>query len=254
MAFPSEMRKLALNLLDSYDARMAEVSGIRTSARQELADFRAAHQDMAHEQKQRLDEQRARLASDTTAFRTDVSAAHQAMAHAQERRLDEQRTRLASDTAAFRTDVSAAHQAMAAEQQQRLSDQQVQVAADVATMRHGFQTEQSALRAEQAEAHQVWSNFNTLKKQSRSKRYVTEKPVAEPPPAAVPAKGKITAEDLKVIRGIGSSMEKRLNQAGIFTFIQLAASTPEKLRQVLGNAARLAKVESWIAQARDLTI
>ena len=221
MAFPSEMRKLALNLLDSYDARMAEVSGIRTSARQELADFRAAHQ---------------------------------AVAHAQERRLDEQRARLASDTAAFRTDVSAAHQAMAAEQQQRLSDQQVQMAADVATMRHGFQTEQSASRAEQAEAHQVWSNFNTLKKQSRSKRYVTEKPVAEPPPAAVPAKGKITAEDLKVIRGIGSSMEKRLNQAGIFTFAQLAASTPEKLRQVLGNTARLAKVESWIAQARDLTI
>ncbi len=143
---------------------------------------------------------------------------------------------------------------MAAEQQQRLSDQQVQMAADVASMRHSFQAEQKALRADQDEAHQAWNNFKVLKEQSRSKRHMAAKPVATPPPAAVPAKGKITAEDLKVIRGIGSSMEKRLNQAGIFTFIQLAASTPEKLRQVLGNAARLAKVESWITQARDLTI
>jgi predicted flap endonuclease-1-like 5' DNA nuclease len=66
------------------------------------------------------------------------------------------------------------------------------------------------------------------------------------------AKKEGLPEDLAAIRGIGSGMQRRLNQAGIYTYAQLAGSTPEELRQLLGEATRLAKVEEWIEQAREL--
>jgi len=47
-------------------------------------------------------------------------------------------------------------------------------------------------------------------------------------------------------------MQRHLNEAGIYTYAQLAASTPEKLQRALGDVGRLAKVETWIDQARDL--
>jgi chromosome segregation ATPase len=58
-------------------------------------------------------------------------------------------------------------------------------------------------------------------------------------------------DDLTTIRGIGKNIEQRLNQAGIFTFIQIALSTPAELRKALGGA-RVANLEDWIDQARKL--
>jgi predicted flap endonuclease-1-like 5' DNA nuclease len=63
---------------------------------------------------------------------------------------------------------------------------------------------------------------------------------------------EVVRDDLKAISGIGFAMERRLNEARIYTYVQLARSTPEELRQILGEAGRLAKVEEWIAQARRL--
>ncbi len=63
---------------------------------------------------------------------------------------------------------------------------------------------------------------------------------------------EVAPNDLMAIRGIGPGMLRRLNEAGIFTYAQLARSTPEELRQALGEAARLARVEEWIERAREL--
>jgi len=49
-------------------------------------------------------------------------------------------------------------------------------------------------------------------------------------------------------------MQQRLNEAGIYTYTRLATSTPDELRQNLGAVARLAKVEEWIEQARELAL
>lgn len=48
---------------------------------------------------------------------------------------------------------------------------------------------------------------------------------------------RYTAEpdDLKVIVGVGPEIEKRLNQAGVCTFAQLAALTPADLARILGD-------------------
>ena len=64
---------------------------------------------------------------------------------------------------------------------------------------------------------------------------------------------KVTPDDLKVIKGIGTVIERKLNEAGIYTFEQLGNLTAADLRRILGNAIeRLANEESLLQQARDL--
>jgi predicted flap endonuclease-1-like 5' DNA nuclease len=77
-----------------------------------------------------------------------------------------------------------------------------------------------------------------------------------PAPAAKEAPTETREEqppdDLTVIRGIGVAIQDRLNAAGIRSYDQLARATPEELRSILGRLARAAKLEEWIAQAREL--
>ncbi len=70
----------------------------------------------------------------------------------------------------------------------------------------------------------------------------TDKPVAE----------ESGPDDLTAIRGIGIASQNRLYAAGIKTYAQLAAATPEGLRNILGKTGQGAKVGDWIVQARDL--
>jgi predicted flap endonuclease-1-like 5' DNA nuclease len=60
-------------------------------------------------------------------------------------------------------------------------------------------------------------------------------------------------DDLKVIKGIGPAIEKKLNNAGIHTFEALARLTAEELENILGNTRRLVKEGDLIAQAKELT-
>ena len=66
------------------------------------------------------------------------------------------------------------------------------------------------------------------------------------------APGENKADDLTVIRGIGIVTQNQLYKAGIKTYGALASAWPEELREVLGDVARGAKIERWIAQAREL--
>ncbi len=60
-------------------------------------------------------------------------------------------------------------------------------------------------------------------------------------------------DDLTAIRGIGITMQNRLNRAGITTYAQLAEANPEHMREVLGGKlSRGAKFEAWISQALEL--
>lgn len=71
-------------------------------------------------------------------------------------------------------------------------------------------------------------------------------------PASVRAV-RSTPDDLKVIKGIGVVIERKLNDAGISTFEQLGNLTPAQLRRILGSSIeRLANEESLLQQARDL--
>jgi predicted flap endonuclease-1-like 5' DNA nuclease len=60
-------------------------------------------------------------------------------------------------------------------------------------------------------------------------------------------------DNLKIIKGIGPAIEKKLNDAGIHTFDALAKLTVEELENILGNTKRLVQNEgNLIAQAEEL--
>ena len=71
---------------------------------------------------------------------------------------------------------------------------------------------------------------------------------SEPVPAP-----RAAPDDLKIIKGIGPVIERKLNEAGIYTFEQLGNLTSADLRRILGNSIeRLADEEDLLQQARDL--
>jgi predicted flap endonuclease-1-like 5' DNA nuclease len=70
---------------------------------------------------------------------------------------------------------------------------------------------------------------------------------------AEPAQTETRKDNLKVIKGIGPAIEKKLNNAGIHTFDALAQLTVGELENILGNTKRLVQDEgNLIAQAKKL--
>jgi predicted flap endonuclease-1-like 5' DNA nuclease len=60
-------------------------------------------------------------------------------------------------------------------------------------------------------------------------------------------------DDLKQIKGIGPATEKKLNEAGIHTFADLAGLTAQELRNLLGNSKLVAQnADRLIRQAQEL--
>lgn len=61
------------------------------------------------------------------------------------------------------------------------------------------------------------------------------------------------ADDLEAIHGIGKVIAQRLNAAGIYTFAELAAQTPQQLRTIIGTgrSAAMMNPEAWIAEAQQ---
>jgi predicted flap endonuclease-1-like 5' DNA nuclease len=56
-------------------------------------------------------------------------------------------------------------------------------------------------------------------------------------------------DTLTDIRGLSIAAEDRLRRAGITSCNQLAKSSPQEVREVLGYLAPGSNVEHWIAQA-----
>lgn len=68
----------------------------------------------------------------------------------------------------------------------------------------------------------------------------------QPPATSAPA------DDLKVISGIGPVYERRLHAAGIRTYQQLRAATPDQLLEIVQATPGLADPGAWIEQAGKL--
>ncbi len=64
---------------------------------------------------------------------------------------------------------------------------------------------------------------------------------------------EVSPDDLTAIGGIGIATQNRLYAAGIKTYAELARTSSEDVREILGKLARGDKVERWIAQAEKLT-
>lgn len=78
------------------------------------------------------------------------------------------------------------------------------------------------------------------------------KSVARSAPQPKSVQKETTKDNLKVIKGIGPAIEKKLNAAGIHTFKALAQLTNEELENILGTTRRLVQEANLIAQAKQL--
>lgn len=90
------------------------------------------------------------------------------------------------------------------------------------------------------------------KKKAEGAEPVAAEVTGEVKPAA-PKKKAAKADDLKIIEGIGPKIAEVLKAAGIVSFADLAASTPEKVKEILdateGNF-NAADTSSWPEQAQ----
>ncbi|MEL6466247.1 MAG: 50S ribosomal protein L21 [Pseudomonadota bacterium] len=71
---------------------------------------------------------------------------------------------------------------------------------------------------------------------------------------AAPKKAAAGGDDLKQLSGVGPALEKKLHEAGVTTFAQIAAWTPEDVAAMdekLSFKGRIER-EGWIAQAEEL--
>ena len=79
-----------------------------------------------------------------------------------------------------------------------------------------------------------------------------EKPAAKKDDAAQAASGE--GDDLSLLSGVGPVLEKKLREAGITTFKQIAELTPEQAKELdekLDLRGRIER-EEWIEQAKEL--
>ncbi|MBI1339760.1 50S ribosomal protein L21 [bacterium] len=77
--------------------------------------------------------------------------------------------------------------------------------------------------------------------------------------AAVDARGRMSApigaaDDLKKINGVGKVLEKKLNDAGVFYFWQIAALTSEQVEELEKDMSFPGRItrDNWIEQAETL--
>ncbi len=78
-------------------------------------------------------------------------------------------------------------------------------------------------------------------------------PVEEAEPVAVTATGPVPPhrDDLKLLKGVGPQIEKKLNTAGVYTFDQMSRLTTEQMQMILGGSKRNAQnTENLISQAK----
>ena len=78
-------------------------------------------------------------------------------------------------------------------------------------------------------------------------------PVEEVEPVAAMGSGPIPPhrDDLKMIKGVGPQIEKKLNTAGVYTFDQMSRLTTEQLQAILGVSRRnVQNTDNLITQAK----
>jgi len=93
--------------------------------------------------------------------------------------------------------------------------------------------------------------IRTLESQLQAKS-LESKSVRRAVSQSEPVQTANTKDDLKMIKGIGPAIEKKLNQAGIHTFEALARLSTEELEDILGTTKRLVQEGNLITQAKQL--
>lgn len=97
-----------------------------------------------------------------------------------------------------------------------------------------------------------WEEWLEKLKAAFAPQEAPEKPIPllenEEEVESLPA-GEVFTDNLESLKGVGAVSSGKLNEEGIYTFAQVAAMTPEKLKEVAGGRVN---AEAVIAQAKEL--
>lgn len=91
----------------------------------------------------------------------------------------------------------------------------------------------------------TWDNVKSLFRRQKDEAATQIEEVEE---TAV----ELVKDDLEVIQGIGPTYARRLNKAGIFTYVDLTRATPERLKEIVATQGPTPNVDPWITQAEQL--
>jgi len=240
---------------------------------------------MAKAQDERLKTEAATRRHDVAAMLSKQSKAEAAMAKDQDKRLKTEAATRRHDVAAMLSKQGEAEAAMAKAQRAHLSKDRARLAADGSAGSDKRQAEAAVRRADATAREQGWATGATAMAARRSGTSPAPRPtprvkpvgkstmaaprpamaapkpaMAAPKPAvarpeanaAIPIPAKPTHDDLTLVHGIGPGMQAHLNNAGVFTFKQLAKADVDHLRKELGDVARLARMDDWIGEAKGL--
>lgn len=137
----------------------------------------------------------------------------------------------AGEIAQLRAALAAAQQ-LAQQQQAKLATAHEELG-DANAELEQLQAQSSGISA--AEVEQLRTRISELEAQ-----------LAQQPPSPDTSRDTFTT-----INGIGPAFQKRLYDAGVCTFADLAQQTPERLRQIVrANSKQRIKPEAWIAEAQ----
>jgi len=125
---------------------------------------------------------------------------------------------------------------------------------------HRYQLLENKLKMFEAENQRLKAELDACEKNLKSAQTtalgLASMPAAETSQTAVAQTSRKTdtaKDDLKIVEGIGPKIEKMLNEAGIYTWEQLADTPVEKLEAILekgGPAYKVHNPQSWPFQAR----
>ncbi len=89
--------------------------------------------------------------------------------------------------------------------------------------------------------------------EARAAQRVQSTPPPIPHSEPTPTRSVNSKDDLKLIKGIGPQMEKKLNEAGVYTFDELSRLTTSDLQMILGISKRATQnADNLLTQARKL--
>ena len=103
-------------------------------------------------------------------------------------------------------------------------------------------------------AHETGAAKPAAKKAAAPKAEAPKAEKKAEAPKAAPKAAAAEADDLKKLSGVGPAMEKKLIEAGITSYAQIAAWTEAEIAEIDEKLALKGKAEKegWVAQAQDL--
>lgn len=115
--------------------------------------------------------------------------------------------------------------------------------------RRDDQSLQKELAEAQTEKHQLEEKLERLRNQLKD----AEDTIAQLRAAPVASTVSKIPDRLEKIHGIGAVFARRLNEAGIHTFAELAQLTPNQIRDIVAvDEWQKIEPEAWIAEAQQL--